>query len=191
MRRRARHVAAGFVLVASLGAAAAWAATTWRTVLGFSAIEFTGTLEGGEFKGRFGEFDAGIVFDPADLAGSRFRVVVQTASAATGDADRDTTLKGPAFFDVDRWPTAVYEARKFRAAGPGQFEALGQLTLRGITRDVPVTFEFEVPRGGPDASLTGEATLRRLDFDVGQGEWRDTKWLGDEVRVRFGLVLRR
>ena len=190
MRLRPRRVAAGLVLAASLGAAAAWAATTWQTILGFSAIEFTGVLAGGEFTGRFGQFDAGIVFDPADLAGSRFRVVVQTASAATGDADRDTALKGPEFFDSARWPTAVYEASRFRAAGPGRFEALGRLTLRGITREVPVTFEFEVPSGGPDASLTGEATVRRLDFDVGRGEWQDTKWLGDEVRVKFGLVLR-
>ncbi len=191
MRSRSARAAAVCLLAASLAAGAAWAATAWRTILGFSAIEFTGTLAGGEFKGRFGEFDADIVFDPADLAGSRFRVVVQTGSADTADAERDVSLKGPDFFDVAKWPTASFEASRFRLLGPGRFEARGSLTLRGVTRDVPVTFEFEVPKGGPDASLTGEATIRRLDFGVGQGEWRDTKWLGDEVRVRFGVVLKK
>lgn len=191
MNSRSPRVVALCLLAATLAAGAAWAATAWQTILGFSALEFTGTIAGGEFKGRFGKFDADIVFDPADLAGSRFRVVVQTGSADTADAERDASLKGPDFFDVARWPTATFEASRFRSTGPGRFEALGSLTLRGVTRDVPVTFEFEVPKDGPHASLSGEATIRRLEFGVGQGEWRDTKWLGDEVRVRFGLVLKR
>jgi polyisoprenoid-binding protein YceI len=191
MRPRSPRIAAWFLLAAAGAAGAAWAATAWQTILGFSALEFTGTLAGGEFKGRFREFDADIVFDPADLAGSRFRVVVQTGSADTADAERDESLKGPDFFDVAKWPTATFEASRFRSTGPGRFEALGSLTLRGVTREVPVRFEFEVPKGGPHASLSGEATVRRLDFGVGQGEWRDTQWLGDEVRVRFGLVLKR
>ena len=191
MRSRSPRVAAVGLLVASLAAGVAWAATKWQTILGFSAIEFTGTLAGGEFKGRFGEFDAEITFDPADLAGSRFRVVVQTGSADTADAERDASLKGPDFFDVAKWPTATFEATRFRSTGPGRFEALGTLTLRGVTREVPVQFEFEALKGGPHASLNGEATIRRLAFGVGQGEWRDTQWLGDEVRVRFGLVLKR
>jgi polyisoprenoid-binding protein YceI len=179
------------LLAVALSAGVAWAATAWQTILGFSAIEFTGTLAGGEFKGRFGEFDAEIVFDPADLAGSRFRVVVQTGSADTADAERDASLKGPDFFDVAKWPTATFEATRFRSTGPGRFEALGSLTLRGVTRELPVKFEFEILKGGPHASLKGEVTIRRLEFGVGQGEWRDTQWLGDEVRVRFGLVLKR
>ena len=191
MSMRSPRVAAWCLLAATLAAGVAWAATAWQTILGFSALEFTGTLAGGDFKGRFGEFDADIVFDPADLAGSRFRVVVQTGSADTADAERDASLKSPDFFDVAKWPTATFEATRFRSTGPGRFEALGSLTLRGVTREVPVTFQFEVPKGGPHASLTGEATIRRLEFGVGQGEWRDTQWLGDEVRVRFGLVLKR
>ena len=73
----------GVGCVAIVIAASAWAATAWQTVVANSRIEFPGSLAGGEFTGRFGKFDAGIVFDPADLAGSRFRVVVETASADT------------------------------------------------------------------------------------------------------------
>jgi hypothetical protein len=37
--------------------------------------------------------------------------------------------------------------------------------------------------------LSGLATLQRLDFGVGQGQWQSTEWLGNEVTVRYSLVL--
>lgn len=189
MKRRPSLLVVG-CLAAGLVAATAWAATVWRAVLGFSSIEFTAALDDGDFTGRFDRFDAGIVFDPADLAGSRFRVVVETDSADTRDSDRDAALKGPEFFHTARWPTATYEATRFIATGPGRFEARGRLTLRGVTRDLPVRFEFK-PQDGEYASLTGEAVIRRLDFGVGQGDWQDTGSLRNDVRVRFGLVLKK
>ena len=60
-----------------------------------------------------------------------------------------------------------------------------------VARDLPVTFRFKGPADGKSAALTGEATIHRLDFGIGQGEWRDTKWLGNDVRVRFDIVLKK
>ena len=191
MRRRSALLGVGGLLAALLAAATVLAATAWQTVLASSGIEFTGTLDGGDFTGRFRVFDAGITFDPADLGASRFEVVVETGSADTADLDRDAELKGADFFAVDRWPTATYQASDFVATGPGRFEARGKLTIRGVTRDLPVTFAFRAPGDGRSAALTGEATIRRLDFGVGQGEWQDTKWLANDVRVQFELVLKK
>jgi polyisoprenoid-binding protein YceI len=192
--------ALGWVLAASLAAAPAPAApasttptpaTAWTTVAASSSIEFTGTLAGGEFTGKFQRFVAAIAFDPANLAGSRFRVEIETGSADTADADRDVALAGDEFFAVSRWPKATYEASQFAAAGPGQYQARGKLTIRGVARDVPVTFTFKPSADGRSAALSGRASVHRLDFGVGQGEWQDTKWLGDGVRIRFELTLRR
>ena len=192
--------ALGWVLAASLAAAPAPAAaasttptqeTAWTTVAASSSIEFTGTLAGGEFTGKFQRFVAAIAFDPANLAGSRFRVEIETGSADTADADRDVALAGDEFFAVSRWPKATYEASQFAAAGPGQYQARGKLTIRGIAREVPVTFTFKPTADGSGAILSGRASVRRLDFGIGQGEWQDTKWLGDGVRIRFELTLRR
>jgi polyisoprenoid-binding protein YceI len=190
----------GWALAASLAAAPALAATAatasaqataWTTVAASSSIEFTGTLAGGDFTGRFQRFVAAVAFDPVNLAGSRFRVVIETGSANTADADRDVALAGSEFFAASSWPKATYDADQFTMTGPGQFQARGKLTLRGITRDVPVTFTFKPTADGRSATLSGRASVRRLDFGVGQGEWQDTKWLGDEVRVRFELTLRK
>jgi len=78
-----------------LAATATHAATAWTTDPAQSRLDFTATLAGGDFDGAFRRFAADIEFDPADLEGSRFRVEIDTASAETGDADRDLALKAP------------------------------------------------------------------------------------------------
>ena len=187
----------GWALAFSLAAAPALAATAsaqataWTTVASSSSIEFTGTLAGGDFTGQFQRFVAAISFDPVNLAGSRFRVAIETGSANTADADRDVALAGSDFFAASRWPTATYDADQFTTTGSGQYQARGKLTIRGIARDVPVTFTFKPTADGSGAILSGRASVRRLDFGIGQGEWQDTKWLGDEVRIRFELTLRK
>ena len=72
------------------------------------------------------------------------------------------------------------------------FDAGGVFTgYRGVGRDVNVLFTFQPAATGHGAALAGGTTIHRLDFGVGQGEWQDTKWLGDEVRIRFELTLRK
>jgi polyisoprenoid-binding protein YceI len=182
----AAALVAGLLLAAPAVAAPAWTMDQAR-----SRLVFTATQAGGEFDGQFKRFQADIAFDPLDLPTSRFRVVIDTATADTGDPDRDAALRGPEFFASDRWATATYEAPRFAAAAGGQFVARGRLTIRGVARDVPVTFTFKPSADGRSATLTGGATIRRLDFGVGQGEWQDTQWVGNDVRIRFDLLLHR
>ena len=167
------------------------AATVWTADPAQSRLEFVATQAGGTFDGRFARFQAEIEFDPAELPAGQLRVEVDTASAETGNDERDGVLVGPDFFAVERWPAATFAAGRFAARGPGRFEAAGTLTLRGVAKDVALDFTF-VPAGdGASAEMAGTTTLRRLDFGVGQGEWRDTEWVGDEVRIRFKLILHR
>ena len=189
---RFRRLAASLALAAALLAAtAAQAAAEWTTDPARSKLGFTGTLTGGSFDGSFQRFQPVITFDPADLAGSRFLVTIETGSADTRDGDRDAILKGPDFFAVERWPKATFEATKFAAAGPGRYSAQGKLTLRDVTRDVTLTFTFKPAADGRTAALAGGTSVRRLDFGVGQGDWRDTSMVGNEVKISFDLFLRR
>jgi polyisoprenoid-binding protein YceI len=172
-------------------AAPSHAAATWSTDPVRSRLEFTATLAGGDFDGSFERFQADIVFDPADLPHSRFRVEIDTASADTGDKDRDDALAGGDFFAVERWPRARFQADRFSSLGGGRFEALGSLTIRDVTREIRLPFSFRPSSDGARAEMTGGTTIHRLDYGVGQGEWRDTKWVGDEVQIRFALMLHR
>jgi polyisoprenoid-binding protein YceI len=57
-----------------------------------------------------------------------------------------------------------------------------------VTRDVPIEFTFEQKNGS--AWLKGSAQLKRLDFGVGQGDYKDTKDVGNDVKVSFVLLLK-
>lgn len=187
--RQAWLAACSGLLLAVPGASDA--ATAWTIDRNGSRLDFTATQAGGEFDGSFRRFRAEIAFDPADLAGSRFQVEIETASAATGDKDRDQTLAGSDFFATTRWPTARFESSRFVALGGDRYEARGKLTIRDVTREVRLPFRFQPVAGGADAAMSGGTTIRRLDFGVGQGEWVDTALVGNEVRIRFALRLHR
>ncbi len=180
------HVAALCAFTASLGIACA--ATQWTMEPRQSSITFVGTQAGAKFEGVFEKFTADIRFDPADLATSRFDVQIDTASVNTKDGERDDIIRGADLFNTKQHPTARYVAEKFTDMGGGKFSATGQLTLRGVSHPVPINFTFEAGQGGH--WLKGSATLQRLDFGVGQGEWKDTETVANEVQIRFALLLK-
>ena len=177
-----------FLILVLVCGSVALAATKWTVQPKESKLTFVGIQQGAEFTGVFERFTADIQFDPQDLAGSRFDVKIETASAKTRDDDRDSTLLSDDFFAVKQYPTAHYVTDRFTAKGGNKFSATGKLTVRNVTRDVPIEFTFESKNGS--AWLKGGAQLKRLDFGVGQGEWQDTEQVGNEVKINFVLLLK-
>jgi len=151
-----------------------------------SRLGFTGVQAGAEFKAVFHKFTANVQFAPDALAGASIDVTIDLASVDSEDKDRDTTIRGPDIFDGAHWPTAHYLTRSITKTATG-FSALGALTLRGVTKDVPIEFQW-LPGAG-NAKLVGTAKLKRLDFGAGQGDWKSTEWIADEVKVAFSLTL--
>jgi polyisoprenoid-binding protein YceI len=199
IKRVARASVAAAALLASaapiIGGAAApdtasppATASHWQVDAAHSELTFSAVQAGARFEGRFTRFEPVIDFGPRDLAASRFVVTVDLASADTRDKERDDTLRSPDFFNVARWPQARFESSSF-AASSGKFEAQGQLTLRDVTRPVKLVFTFKPSADGRTARLSGGTTIQRLDFGVGQGEWKDTTWVGNPVDIRFDLAL--
>jgi len=160
-------------------------AADWRAAPG-STLGFRAQYMGEDFDGRFGTFSPDIRFDPAALADARFDVRIDLASARTDNEERDAMLVGPEFFDAQAVPQARYVATRFRALGGDRFVAEGTLTLRGVSREVPLTFHWQA---GAQPVLEGEATVQRLAFKIGEGDWADTGLLPDEVKVHTRLVL--
>ena len=152
-----------------------------------SRLEFTGVQAGAEFKGAFHKFTAAVDFAPDALAASRFDVQIDLASEDSSDKDRDQTIKGPDIFDVAHNPTAHFVTKTITKTATG-YSAVGSLTLHGVTKDVPIDFQFTQAGGG--AKLEGSGKLKRLDFGVGQGDWKSTEWIADAVKVSFSLQLK-
>ena len=190
--RRCAGVLALLAVLALGPAARDAAAAAWTIDPAHSQLTVHPRLAGGEFAGRFERFEATIRFDPADLAHSSLLVVVDLLGARTGDTDRDTALQGSDFFQTTRWPKGTFTSTGIRSLGGGRYEATGKLTLRDVNRDVRVQFRFDPPApSGGAAHMVGSSNVRRLEFGVGQGDWRSTEWLDDAVRIEFDLALRR
>ena len=155
-------------------------------------LEFSATQAGAKFNGAFKQFRVALEFDPAHPERGRLDVTVDVASIDTQDPERDEILRGTDFFWADKYPQAVYHAGHFERAGTG-WRAAGELTIRGVKKPVPVTFTLApapapAPGTGP-AVMKGNASLGRLSFGLGQGDWASTEWIGDAVDVRFELKL--
>lgn len=173
---------------ATLVCGLALATAQWSMQPKESTLTFVGTQAGAQFQGGFDRFTADVRFHPQDLAGSRFDVSIDLASVNSRDSERDDIIRGPDLFAVKQFPTARYVAASFTTRGNGKYAATGKLTLRNVTRDVPIEFTFEKQDQG--GWLKGAAQLDRLDFGVGQGEWQDTEAVANRVQVRFALLLK-
>lgn len=157
-----------------------------------SSLEFTFLQAGAKNTGRFPRFAVTLDSPGADPAGGRLEVTVEVAAVDTGDQDRDDVLRSDDLFAVTKFPQAHFLATRIVKTAAG-YEADGALTIRGVTRDTQVPFAFrEATEGGVAVGyLTGKTLVRRLDFGVGQGEWKATDQAGNEVTVSFALRLTR
>lgn len=150
-----------------------------------SSLTFASTYEGEVFSGRFPNFATKFSFDPKQLATSKLDVTIPLTGVTTANAERDDALKGADFFSIAKFPQARYTATKFRSLGGNQYAADGTLSLRGISKPVTLTFTWTP---GAQPVLTGKATVKRLDFGVGGGDWADTDTLPNEVAVSTKVV---
>jgi polyisoprenoid-binding protein YceI len=183
--KRLALAASSFLVIAT--AAAAGGAESFTADAGQSRLEFLGVQAGADFKGVFHKFTSRVDFAPDALASSRIDVQIDMNSVDSMDKDRDATMRGKDVFDVAHNPAAHYVTKTISKT-PAGFTAVGSLTLRGVTKDVPIEFQFAP--AGTGAKLTGSAKLNRLDFGVGKGDWKSTDTVGDAVKINFALVLK-
>jgi polyisoprenoid-binding protein YceI len=187
MSMRLTAAAGAATLLASAMFCSSASAATYAADAASSRLEFTGVQAGAPFKGVFHQFSAAVDFDPAAPASGHIEVTIEIKSVDSGDKDRDDTMRGADIFDPAHFPTAHYVTRSVTRTATG-FSAVGALTLHGVTKDVPIEFKFAPAAAG--ATLTGTAELKRLDFGVGRGDWKNTDWVADAVKVAFSLNLK-
>jgi polyisoprenoid-binding protein YceI len=175
-----------FLLVAALASATGTVFAADYVQAPGSTLTFAGSYQGETFTGRFPGFVTKLTFDPQKLAASKLDVGIPLATATTGNEDYDGEMRGDAFFNSAKYPQARYTATKFRALGDNRYAADGMLSLHGVSK--PVTLAFTWTPGAKPV-LTGKATVKRLDFGVGGGEWADTSLLPNEIAVSTKVVL--
>jgi polyisoprenoid-binding protein YceI len=150
-----------------------------------SSLAFAGSYQGEVFTGRFPGFSTRMSFDPAQLATSKLDVSIPLATATTANAEYDEQMRGDAFFDAGRHAQARYTATRFRALGGNRYAADGTLSLHGASKPVTLTFTWTP---GAQPVLAGKATVNRLDFGVGGGDWADTSLIPNAIAVSAKVV---
>ena len=178
----------------ALGAALPWPARAtgadWVAMPGCSSVTFFATQQGARFEGRFERFAAQVATDAAGEP-VEIRATIELESVNTGDEERDLTVVDVDFFNTTLYPRSAFRTDMIDRRGDG-YRAIADLSLRDQSRPVVFDFEWRPPTGEDErARLTGRADLKRLEFGVGQGDWTDTEWVGDEVEVRVDVCLER
>ncbi|HEX8872907.1 MAG TPA: YceI family protein [Candidatus Acidoferrum sp.] len=161
---------AGLAAVMTLPASAG--TTTFQIDPRHSAAEFAVThLMISTVRGEFHGVNGTVVLDDQDPSKSVVNVTIDAASVDTREPDRDKHLKSPDFFDVAKYPTITFKSTKVEPAGPGKLKVLGDLTIRGVTRQV--TLDVTTPKepikdpwGLQRSAVYGTTKINRQDFGV-------------------------
>lgn len=137
-------------------------------------------------EGKFRRFSAQVSFDPARPSEGKASIEIDIASFDLGDADFNRETAKKEWFDAAKFPKATFVTSAIKPAGAGRFEAAGKLTIKGKTLDVvaPVTYKVE----GGQQVFEGVLPIKRLQFNIGEGEWKDTSTVADEVQIKFRIV---
>jgi polyisoprenoid-binding protein YceI len=171
------------MLIAALASAHSVGAQAreFRLDAGHSDVEFSIGFLGSAVRGRFDGLRGTILYDNGDPTRSAVAIVIDMASLNTGARHRDEHLKSSDFFDVEKFPMAVFRSTGVSRTSTG-LQLLGALTLHGVTREIAIPCStIHAPTADPHGStlidFAGHVRLARLDFGiVGAGahnEWFD------------------
>jgi polyisoprenoid-binding protein YceI len=164
-------------------------AAAWTIDKANSKIRFRSAFSGTAFEGGFGKWDAQINFDPKNLPASKAVISIDLASVGTGDADRDETLPTADWFNVAKFPKAVFTTTAITDAGGGKYKAAGTLSIRGVTK--PIVLPFTLTIAGDTAKMAGQVVLNRSQFGIGQGQFTAADTVPFEVTVPVSVTAKR
>ena len=144
-------------------------------------------------SGKFSKFDATIETEDNDFENSKIEFTGAIDSIATGNADRDTHLLSPDFFDAAQFPEIKFRATSFTKINEGEYVLVGDLTLHGITKPVELAAEYgglmKDPWGNTKMALALEGKINRKDWGLNWNAALETGGVlvSEEVRLLIEL----
>lgn len=192
----ARSCCLALLGLALAGPAVAGPADPWTIDAAASKLGFETKQMGVPVKGSFGKFSGTIVLDPADLAGAKIDITIEVGTGTTGTKDIDEAMTGPDLLAAKKFPAARFVADKVVSDGDGKYRADGKLTLRDASKDLALPFTLAIADdpakpGQVRATARGRVDIKRLDYGVGQGDWKATDAVPNDVAVILEVVATR
>jgi polyisoprenoid-binding protein YceI len=145
-------------------------------------------------KGQFTGISGALNLDESNIEKSRVEASLDASTINTRDAQRDTHLRSPDFFDAEKFPTLSFRSTAVKRAGAGELAVTGDLTIHGVTRQV--VFQVEGPTapakdpwGNTRVGLSAVAKINRKDFGLTWNATLETGGIlvGDEVTITLDV----
>ncbi len=191
-----RYIIPMIVLVV-LAAPVSTRAVTWEMDSAHSSFQFkVRHMTVSNVNGDFRKFRGVVTIDGGDITQMKIEVAIEATSVNTGHPQRDEHLRGPDFFDVVRYPTLTFVSKKVTKANTGKLRITGDLSIRGVTREVTVdvegpTREVKDSGGNLRRGATATTKINRRDFGMTWNKVLDNGGLvvGDEVNIYVEVEL--
>ena len=147
-------------------------------------------------RGEFEKVSGKIVYDEQDISRSSAEITIDAASINTRVAKRDDHLRSADFLDVANHPHLVFRSTKVEKAGAGKLRMTGDLTIRGVTREVVLeiegpTAEIQDPQGNMRVGGSASTKINRSDFGLTWNKVIETGGVvvGKEVEVIIDIEI--
>jgi polyisoprenoid-binding protein YceI len=168
--------------------------TTWTFDPGHTTVEFRAKhMMVTTVKGRFTEVSGAIIGHPDQAELAEIDVTINANSIDTRNEQRDTHLRSADFLDVENHPTLTYKSIRVERDGTDRFKVWGDLTIRGVTRNIVLEAELngveKSPWGSEVAGITATGEINRKDFGlVWNVALESGGWLvGDKVKIEIDI----
>jgi polyisoprenoid-binding protein YceI len=195
----------GLALALVLAASATFAAQAptplgpneWRVDSGHSAAGFSVRhMMVSTVRGQLGPVAGTVEYDGKDVRTIKADVTIDLQSINTQNANRDNDLRGAEFFDVARYPTATFKSKRVEPGASGAFKIVGDLTIRGTTKEVTLDAEAPAPVSkGMKGMVTGTSAttrIKRHDYGLTYNAMVEAgPVVGDDVTVTIDLEIGR
>ncbi|MFZ6848788.1 YceI family protein [Undibacterium sp. RuRC25W] len=135
---------------------------------------------------KFKKFAATIDYNAAKPETSKASVEIDLASFDLGDAEYNKEVLKKEWFNAAQFPKASFVATGMKANGVGKLDVTGTLSIKGKTANV--SFPMSIKQEGANQIFDGSLPIKRLTFNIGEGEWKDTGMVADEVTIKFHVV---
>jgi polyisoprenoid-binding protein YceI len=145
-------------------------------------------------RGTLGPISGTVEYDGSSVANAKVDITIDVRGINTGNGSRDKDLRGAGFFDVDTYPAMTFKSKRAEPAGPASFRLVGDLTIRGVTKEVMLDVagpsQAVTVRNGSKIGATATTKLNRRDFGLNYNEVIEAgAVVGDEVTVTIDIEL--
>jgi len=171
--------------------------TQWQIDPAHSAAHFSVRhLMISNVRGEFTKLSGSALITPADRTKSTVEITIEAASVNTREPQRDEHLRSTDFFDVANYPVLTFRSKRIEALGAENFKLTGDLTIRGVTKEV--TFDVEGPTppvkdpwGFIRAGVTASTKVNRKDFGLVWNALTEAGGVvvGDDVKITIEAEL--